>query len=484
MKNVGSSMKETVSRWTPLSRSDAVAAALEGIAEGEITDFADLRALVERWPAGPFADAALETGFPLIKTLHWGYFAPLDPVRFPRLWCELVIPDRDYDYAGDLKRSISLPNLYIGLVDLHGYTRFCRENRRNLSRLTQLDSIIQKQVPTVVEQAGVLARRVRGDEILLIGASAADVLEAVLLVGEFFKDDQGVRNYGSYFPRFEIAAGIAGGQGFTALVVTEDGDLSGDAVNTAARLESRAGRVSPDRTRIMMTNHVHRKLQSELSAREEREKYPHLAALDFVEAGRVEFKGVTVTVMDAVFLDSPDARRLEYRDALTALYEALEGGLWKSKVFETALRLAESMGLVADEATAASSRARAHAAYSAFSRDAYEEALAEYSALLDSLESMDGQDELALEYLKAVRSCYGRILEAFAEVLDKETEASVSTLFGEKDLANYRMLQTHYVAFTRIREATRKRVRNRKALWYRVADQETPALCVKVGEPK
>ncbi len=484
MKNVGSSMKETVSRWTPISRSDAVAATLEAIAEGEITDFAGLRALVEKWPAGPFVDAALETGFPLIKTLHWGYFAPLDPVRFPRLWSELVIPDRVYDYAGDLKRSISLPNLYIGLVDLHGYTRFCRENRRNLSRLTQLDSIIQKQVPTIVEKAGVLARRVRGDEILLIGASAADVLEAVLLVGNFFKEDQGVRDYGAYFPRFEIAAGIAGGQGFTALVVTEDGDLSGDAVNTAARLETRAGRVSPDRTRIMMTNHVHRKLQSELSNREELERHPHLSRLDFVEAGRVEFKGVTVTVMDVVFLDSPDARRLEYRDALTALYEAIDGRLWKSRVFEAALRLAEAMGLAADDATAAAARARAHAAYSAFSRESYEDALAEYSALLDSLESIEGQDDLALEYLKSVRTCYGRILDAFADVLDKETEASVSSLFGEKDLANYRMLQTHYMAFIRIREATRKRVRNRKALWYRVSDQESPTLCVKVGEPK
>lgn len=477
-------MKEATSRWVPLSRSDAVAAVLERIAEGNITDFAGLRGMVSQWPPGPHTAAALEVGFSLIKTLHWGYFAPLDPVRFPRLWSELVIPDLEYDFAGDLKRSISLPNLFIGFVDLHGYTKFCRENRRNLSRLTLLDSIIQKQIPPIVERAGVLSRRVRGDEILLIGASAAEVLESVILVGEFFRDEQGVGNYGAFFPRFEIAAGIAGGQGFTALVVTEDGDLSGDAVNTAARLESRAGRISPDRTRIMMTNHVHRKLLSELSSQEDRARYPRLAKVDFVEAGSVEFKGLTVNVVDTVFLDGPDAHRIKYRAALTDLYKAIEGGHWKGKVFETALRLAEAVGLVGDEATAAAARSRSHAAYAAWEREAYEEALAEYASLLALLSATDGRDELALDYLTAVQRCYGRIMETFADALDAETDASVSTLFGEKDLANYRMLQTHFVAFTRIREATRKRVRNRKTLWYRAADLETPNLSVRVDEPK
>lgn len=476
-------MAKASGKWSPQTRADAVAFALEGIAMGEIRNFGELRAATDPWPEGPFKRAAVECGFALIKKLHWGYFESLYPERFPRLWAELVIPDLKWDFAGELKRSLSLPNLYVGLIDLHGYTRFCRENRKNLSRLTQLDSLIQNEIPEVVEAVGVLARRVRGDEILIIGASAAEVLEAVLLTGEFFKRGSDAR--GMSLPAFEISAGVAGGQGFTDFVVTEDGDLSGDAVNTAARLQSRAGRVSPDRTRVMVTGHVHRKLSAELSSREDRARYRLLSAVEFVDAGRVEFKGVTVAVHDAVFTDGPDARRLEYKNAQEKLYESIEAGLWKGRVFEDAVRLAELMGSVEGEATAAALRARSRAAYAAFGQESYEEALSLFVEMVDELASREGADYLALEYLRGVRDCYARILAAFSSALDAETDASLSTLFAaEKDVSNYRLLQLHHATFLKVRDAARLRIRNRKAIWYRVADRETPTLQVRVGEPK
>ncbi|MFA6506284.1 MAG: hypothetical protein WCT14_09310 [Treponemataceae bacterium] len=478
-------MAQSTGKWTPQTRADAVAFTLEGIATGEISNFPELRDKTDSWPDGPYKRAALEAGFALIKKLHWGYFESLDPDRFPRLWAELVLPDPKWDFAGELKRSISLPSLFVGLIDLHGYTKFCRENRKNLSRLTQLDAIIQREVPTVVERVGVLARRVRGDEILLIGAGAADVLEAVLSVGEFFRTDRVIRGSGNVFPHFEISAGIAGGQGFTDLVVTEDGDLSGDAVNTAARLQSRAGRVSPERTRIMVTSHSFRKLSSEAALREDRARYRLLGSIEFVDAGKVEFKGVTISVHDAVFTDGPDKKRLEYKNALSALYESIDSNLWKGRVFENAVRLAEFMGSVEGDAMVAQSRGRARAASTAFSQERYEEAMAEFGALVDALAACPDADFLALEYLRGVRECYMRILSTFEEILNAETEASLNVLFpSEKDLANYRLLQTHHSMYKRVQEATQLRVRNRKALWYRVADQEGAALCVKVGEPK
>jgi class 3 adenylate cyclase len=463
--------------------------ALEGIAAGDIRNIADLRARTDAWPEGPFKHAAFETGFALIKKLHWGYFESLDPARFPGLWTELVLPDPKWDFAGDLKRSISLPNLFIGLIDLHGYTKFCRENRKNLSRLTQLDAIIQHEVPKVVSRVGVLARRVRGDEILMIGASAADVVEAVLLAGEFFRHENAApgsaEKFPNVFPRFEIAAGVAGGQGFTDLVVTEDGDLSGDAVNTAARLQSRAGRISPDRARIMVTGNVERKLASETARTQDRARYRLLQGVEFMDAGKVEFKGVTVSVHDAVFTDGPDARRLEYRHALESLYESLEARLWRGKVFEDAVRLAEFMGSVEGNAMIAQSRLQSRLATVAFSQERYEDAVAEFGSLIELLTSCGGADPLALEYLRGVLGCYRRLAAAFAESLDAAVDSSPSMVFTtDKDAASFKLLKTHNDTFIRVRDAARQRVRNRKALWYRVSDGAAEDLRVRVGEPK
>jgi len=497
-------------RRLPASRDEAVGIVLECILSGEIRDFRSLCIAANIWPEGSVKQIALSVGFDLIRRLHWGFFADLDPDRYPRLWTELVIPDEHYDFAGDLKRNISLPNLYIGMVDLHGYTSFCRENRKNLNRLELLDRVIQDDIPLVVERAGVLSRRVRGDEILLVGGSASDTMEAVLLVAEFFREgrDPALDNAqlssaaadsvtprlsatgGSGYrasieasvPRFEVSAGVAGGQGFTALVVTRDGDLSGDAVNTAARLQSRAGRLSSDRTRVMVTNHVHRSLQAEKAKTEFSVYYRLLHQIDFIDAGQVDFKGLTVSVLDVVFPHEADRRRLLYRESLVSLYEAIEAGLWKNRVFEDALHLASLIAAGLDSGTRRLVETYTGVAKEAFSVERYEEALEAFNAILVAI-SGEG-DALACDYLHGVSTAYERIATAFAEALDQETTVVLPILLGQKELANYNLLETRHHAYVRFREAARQKVRNRKALWYRCADQLGPELSVRLGEPK
>ncbi len=497
-------------RRMPSSRDEAVGIVLERILSGEIHDFKSLCIAAAIWPEESAKQVALSVGFDLIRRLHWGYFANLDPDRYPRLWTELVIPDEHYDFAGELKRNISLPNLYIGMVDLHGYTSFCRENRKNLNRLELLDRVIQDDIPLVVERAGVLSRRVRGDEILLVGGSASDTMEAVLLVAEFFHegrdpaldcvlpsnpsaDSTTVRlsaTGGSGFrasieasvPRFEVSAGIAGGQGFTALVVTRDGDLSGDAVNTAARLQSRAGRLSSDRTRVMITNHVHRSLMAEKTKTEFNVYYRLLHAIDFIDAGQVDFRGLHVSVLDVVFPHETDRRRLLYRESLATLYEAIEGGLWKNRVFEDALQLATLVAEGLDNGTRRAVETYTGVAKEAFSTERYEEAIEAFNAILVAI-STEG-DALACDYLYGVSAAYERIAAAFSEALDQETTVVLPILLGQKELANYNLLETGHHAYVRFREAARQKVRNRKALWYRCADQLGPDLGVRLGEPK
>lgn len=235
----------------------------------------------------------------------------------------------------------------------------------------------------------------------------------------------------------------------------------------------------------MVTGHVRRKLAAELDSREERERRRLLATVEFVDAGKVEFKGVTVSVFDAVFTDGPDKRRLEYRHAQEKLYQSIESGLWKGRVFEDAVLLAELMGAAEGEPIAAQLLVRARGAVRSFNDAFYEEAFAEFGLMVDALAAREGIDYLALEYLRGVRDCYGRILESFAEALDAEAEASMPSLFSsEKDIANYRLLRQHYDSFAKVRDAARLRVRNRKAFWFRAADREAPGLSVRVGEPK
>lgn len=467
----------------------------EGIVSGRYEDFASLKRATRTWPRDQRTGYALSSAFQLLRRVNWGIFSSLSPERYPRLWSELVLGDDQYDFAGDLKRNMSLPNIFVGMLDLHGYTSFCRENRKNLSRLELLDRMIQDGVSAIAASVGVISRRSRGDEILLIGASAGDVLEAALLCSEYFGDgafvdpdipeppplvpELPVRD--PYLPRFTFAGGIAGGQGFTDLVVTRDGDLSGDAVNAAARLQARASRISSTGTRILVTNHVYRSLLSE------REKgtvpYRLLPQIDFVDAGKVEFKGLRVSVYDTI-LATRDAKRLSYSGALEDLYGSIDAGLWKSRVFDDATRLLFLLATAQVPPQPPERLLRIKAARDAFSRDHYEVAFEAFSSSLDAYTAGGEVDELALSYLKAVRENYGSVMDAFAAALDVELETGLSTVLNAADRERFSSLQKNHDLYVKVRSAARMRVRNRRALWFRSADSLAPELGVRIESMK
>ena len=123
--------------------------------------------------------------------------------------------------------------------------------------LDMLDAMMQEVVPRIAAKVGVVSRRAHGDEILLLGPSAPDLLEATLLIMDYFSSRRRLsedlqRSRGKFdviLPGFQLSAGIAGGQKYTPLIITKDGDISGDIVNTAARLQARAGKFPPTETR-------------------------------------------------------------------------------------------------------------------------------------------------------------------------------------------------------------------------------------------
>ena len=469
------------------------------ITSGELTTFEALKQYAAPLPAGPRTNTILRKAFDLQRKLYWGFFKGIGPDSYPKVWNQVVVGDRDYPFAGDLKRYNNISDIYMGLIDIHGYTRFCHKNRSNMSMLDTLDHMIQEDVPQIAASLGVVTRRARGDEILLLGASAEDVLETVLRIMDYFS--KGARMAESArlkakadapFPEFQISAGIAGGQKYTPLVITRDGDLSGDIVNTAARLQARADKISPERNKILITTQAHQKIMS----RSEKGERRLIEDVKFFNTGSVEFKGISLTVYDVVFGDQ-DGYRMSYRESMETLYESLEQGMWKSRIFEDAMALfSRIITNLPDHicACAASSSAkdlsksgflvRIKNALELFRSENFEKAIVELGALVDDFALLRDIDDFALEYLRSIHDNYEQLLGSFIRNLDREIEDRPEALFAPTELQSFTTLRKHADMFEKAMDVARARVRGRKAIWYRVADEAAPALTVSIQSKK
>jgi class 3 adenylate cyclase len=458
------------------------------VLSGELATFEELRSHTAELPDSPQLRSVLKRVFELQRRLDWGFFKSLSPEAYPRLWAELVVPDRRYPFAGDLKRLMSISEIYLGFLDMHGYTEFCRKNRNNVSLLDRLDRLLQEGLPEVAAASGVLCRRAQGDEILLLGASALDVLKAVLDIMACFSGEkipasaspaaEGLRA-AAMLPEFAISAGIAGGQKYTPLVITRDGDISGDIVNTAARLQARAGKISPTRDKILATGPVYQKLKAEGA------EALAMCGIDFISSGRIEFKGASLTVYDAVFLRTEEYR-LAYRDAIESLYGSMGKDMWKSKVFEDSAalvaRVASNHPGIGSTPGAPQSHSvqeyleRVKQALGHFNAERYEQAVACLGELVDDLATTEGMDELALEYLRGVRKSYQELARKYGDLLDEEMDKHLDTVLGQKEMESYLALRRNHAMFERLRNAARLSIKNRRAIWQRVAEDSAPEL--------
>jgi class 3 adenylate cyclase len=462
----------------------------EKIVSADLSTFEALKRYVSPLPDDPRLESMLKSSFDLQRRLYWGFFKDVTPEAFPRLWEQIVVPDRDYPFAGDLKRFMSIQDVYLCMIDIHGYTRFCRENRHNMSMLDLLDKMLQLDVPRLAAESGVIARRAHGDEILLFGPSAGATLEAVLRVVDYFgkrrrlSDGSPSKDKPSLvLPEFFISAGIAGGQTYASLVITRDGDISGDLVNAAARLQARANQIAPELNKILLTSHAYRKIKSQPEAWR---TIDGITKIDFFNDGPVEFKGIELTVYETVFL-ATEAHRLSYRDAMEELYEAIAAGAWKSKIFELSLKVAITAieNLPPEGAKAAKGLlATARSALEHFAAERYEKATASLGTLVDGLELVPSADGLVVLYLRGIADNYARIASAFLASLDREIDDNLETLYGLKELENLRLLRASRDRYEAFRSSARLQARGRKTAWFREADKAAPELSVRIASRK
>jgi class 3 adenylate cyclase len=394
-----------------------------------------------------------------------------------------------------------IPDVYMAMIDIHGYTRFCQKHRHNMSMLDLLDKVMQQDLPAIAARLGVVSRRASGDEILLLGGSAAELFETVFLIQRHLaksghkeggaKDGGAKGEEANALPSFEISAGVAGGAKYSQLVITRDGDLSGTIVNTAARLQARANKISPSRTKILLTSVTFQKLKTLPSSAH----FEFQRAVDFFDTGMVEFKGVNVPVFDTVFL-AQEANRLEYRDRMGALYESIGQGLWSSRIFADALNLmarivTSSSGGLVDEATGQTIDAadpisimqRIKKAQASFAADRFEDAVSEFSDLVDAFARAKGKDAIVVEYLDDIRDNYRKILDSFTGKLDLEIDGNLAAIFiNQSDRTNYRTLEKHHEMYESVRSAARIKVADRRALWNKII--EGACLSVNIQSKK
>lgn len=459
----------------------------EKVIADELTTFDALKKSVSKYKVSTELRRCLFKSFELQRKLHWGFFKDLTPKAFPSLWKEVVIPDSQFKFGGDLKRFMSIPNIYLGLLDIHGYSRYCNDKKRNMSMIDLLDRMIYEDVAAICAENGVISKRAQGDEILVLGSSATDVLKSVLLIMNYFNTQgRSHRNTvlskklpGTVLPKFQISAGISGGQKYTPLIITRDGDISGDIINSSARLQAKANKISPDKNRIMITSHVYQKFQAFDS-----EKHDEVFnAIDFFNIGTVEFKGMSLNVFDIVFLPE-DEYRLKLRDSMETLYEALDKKLWKTRIFKNALEAASV--LVTNQLekgckdTALGRRLENQykeilellkKTHTLFNGMYYEAAISSYSRIVDSLIKLSQLDRVVVNYLELIRINYRTINEQYARSLDEEVVVRLNEICSPQEKENYLLLKKHGVMYDKIKSTTRLKLKNRKKTWHRITDE-------------
>jgi class 3 adenylate cyclase len=395
---------------------------------------------------------------------------------------------------------MSVPDIYLCLLDIHGYTKFCHQNRMDPRMLNLLDLMVQVDVPTLARAEGVMSRRARGDEILLVGATPGDVFAALLKIMAYLggrleapKGEGGadLAARSAALPVFQISAGIAGGQKYSSLLITRDGDLSGDIVNVAARLQSRANSISPERDKILVTSHVYQKLKEAIAE-------PRLGGgkIDFVSTGVMEFKGVSLVAYELVFLDR-EPHRLACAAALEELYDSLGKGLWKTKVFTDALHLASRLVTSREDlifrpsASIEDRPASADTVLEGIRRAEQLRSGERFSAATDALASvvadlrrMEDGDDLAMHYLEAVLEGYERIRESYLAKVDEQMYEHLDAILAGKERENFAALKRYHEAFSMVRDAARLKVEDRKAIWQGTADGLSPELHVSFSVKK
>lgn len=482
-------MKEIIEYSESVSEYELFSFLYDRVISCEITAFSALMEFTAPIIRNPRTHLVILKVFELIKRLHWGFFASISPATHSRLWRELVLPDKRFPDAGDLKRTLSISDLYVVLLDIHGYTKFCQDSRKNLSMLHTLDRTISYEIGRIAAQCQAVSRRERGDEIVLVAASATDALTVALAIIDYFgktnvvNDPQiNTQRMGDavILPAFELSAGITGGNTTSPLIITEQGDLSGFLLNAGARLQNRANELSPRESRVMITKQVQMNYLKE-NASEPCRLFEN-DAVYFLDTGIIEFKGVLLPTCEAVF-KIEDRYKERFSENLTRLLASIKENLWEQKIYVDLMKLLAQVTLVmpAFEAippkpihgmqtvTNISFQQLCKIGTRTYLQDEdYAYAVSLLHSFVDIMEMVPQFDRLILDYTRGIAEKYDLLLKTFETAINKEIDEKASLIFSGDHLKTYMAAKNGTAIYEKLRLIGRKSpaLTKKKTLWY------------------
>jgi len=478
----------------------------EKVMSREITTFATL-AEHTRQLQPPFKpEKVLVKAFYLLKELHWGIFKELDRNRYSQLWKELVLARREFPNCGDLKRNISISNIYVSLLDIHGYTRFCQESKSNLSRLRKLDEFLHEGIRKISAKNSSLANRERGDEIIVISASATSAIKTTLEILNTFSRraiiksksmERSKEDYSIVLPDFKVTAGIAGGNLTTPLIITESGLLSGYLLNTAARLQTRANELSPRDSKVMVTKTVYANFLKENKSTKD-DLYSR-GVIVFFNNGSVTFKGMKIFSYEIIF--NPKERYREHYEAqMEELFDSLSQKLWQQKVFLDLMAVIgqacrhmpafslEAGGSDKSQALTNSTLAQQCTAASLLyeNDEDYSSAISLLGRIKEQIERVTGFDQLVRNYTTSIYGKYTELLSAYESRLDEEIDQKIDSIFNSQYKLAYYNSRKSMATHDKLKHYARrsKALANRKNTWYALVEENRDRLELEIYSGK
>jgi hypothetical protein len=458
------------------------------IIEKEITTFSQLKELVAPALKDKWTHAVVMKAFLFLKRQNWGFFSAICSNTHKKLWRELVIPDRDFPDAGDIKKTLQISNLYVAMLDIHGYTKFCMESRKNLSMMHTLDWAIENEIKRISTQCGAISQRERGDEMVVVAASATDALKVTLCIIDYFGKTETVSDpdiptkrtgNAENLPIFKITAGITGGNTQSPLIITERGNLAGFLLNSGARLQTRANELSPKDSRVMIAKQVMMNYE-----KENKESDCILLKNDsiyFFDTGHIEFKGVMIPTCEVVF-DKDERYKEAFAEDMSKLFASIREDLWEQRIFqdlmELLVKVSNSMPKfnITPAQPIHGMQTIINDSYVQICRQAYKAYCVEedyYTAveLLNQLVEISEQipifDRLVLDYLKGVTEKYKLLLSLIETHIDKEVDEKASQIFQGDHYKTWLAAKNGYQVYEKLRNIGRKSkgITKKKNLW-------------------
>jgi hypothetical protein len=473
----------------------------------EITTFSGLKEYVEPVIRDKKTHPVIMRVFELIKRLNWGFFSAISPGTHRKLWRELVIPDPQFPNAGDLKRTLSISNLYISMLDIHGYTKFCQDSRKNLSMLHTLDRCINRDIQLISTQCHAVSRRERGDEIVVVSASASDALTVTLGIMDYFAKtkvikDPAISTYrggdAALLPVFKLSAGIAGGNTSVPLIITEQGNLSGFLLNTGARLQSRANELSPRESRVMITRQVYLNYMKENAL--EKCGLFNDGNIYFFNTGFIKFKGLMLPTCEVIFKDE-DKYKEQFSEEITRLYGSIKDSLWEQRIFLDLMELLAKAAQVMppfsltppkpvhgmQTITNASFVHLCHAGIKAYMQDEdYAFAVSLLREFASLIEAIPAFDRIILDYIRGIAEKYDLLLLSYEKSIDKEIDEKAEQIFSGDQLKTYFAAKNGAVIFDKLRRLGRSspHLTKKKSLWYNLIKQNQEKMAMTIYSGK